>query len=71
MAEHLGHALRDGRWLAESLGPILIDLARYRGPAAHKVVASREEVIRWRQRILGIGCEGVLARLAGVQPLRG
>jgi len=30
----------------------------------------RSDVIRWRQRILGIGCEGVLGRLAGVGPLR-
>jgi hypothetical protein len=33
--------------------------------------AGRGDVIRWHQRILGIGREGVLARLAGVRPLRG
>jgi hypothetical protein len=67
MAEYLGRALRDGRWLAESLGPVLADFARYRNPAAHEAVAGRAFVSRWRQRILGIGCEGVLARLAGVR----
>ena len=66
MADYLARTLRDGRWLAESLGPVLADFARYRNPAAHEAVAGRADVIRWRQRILGIGCEGVLARLARV-----
>ena len=75
LAEHtarrnLGRTLRDGRWLAESLGPVLADFARYRNPAAHEAVAGRADVIRWRQRILGIGCEGVLAKLAGVGAAR-
>ena len=43
---------------------MLTDFARYRNPAAHEAVASRADVILWRQRTLGIGCEGVLARLA-------
>lgn len=95
MADYLGRTLRDGRWLAESLGPVLADFARYRNPAAHETVAGRADVIRWRggtrcrarscgrrkaaslgsqtppaQRILGIGCEGVLAKLAGVGAAR-
>ncbi len=70
MADYLGRTLAGGRWLAESLGPVLADFARYRNPAAHETVAGRADVIRWRQRILGIGCEGVLARLGGIQPLR-
>ena len=69
MADYLGRT-RDGRWLAESLGPVLADFARYRNPAAHEAVAGRADVIRWRQRILGIGCEGVLAKLAGVGATR-
>ena len=48
MADYLGRTLRDGRWLAESLGPVLADFARYRNPAAHEAVAGRADVIRWR-----------------------
>jgi hypothetical protein len=70
MAGYLGRTLRDGRWLAESVGPVLADFARYRNPAAHEAVAGRAFVSRWRQRSLGIGCEGVLARLARVGAAR-
>ncbi len=50
------------------VGPALVDFARYRNPAAHEAVAGRADVIRWRQRILGIGCEGVLVRLGMLKP---
>jgi len=48
MADYLGRTLRDGRWLAESLGPVLADFARYRNRAADEAVAGRADAIRWR-----------------------
>jgi len=70
MVEFLGRTLRDGRCLAESLGLVLADFARYRNPAVHESVAGRADAVRWRQRILGIGCEGALARMAGAGAVR-
>jgi len=56
----------DGRWFTEQLPPILEDLAKFRNAAAHSARRSRDEILRHRDSIVGVGCEGVLVRLASV-----
>lgn len=53
-----------GKWLAEELPYGLKPIVRMRNPAAHDALADPEEVKLRRRRILGIGCGGLLVRVA-------
>ncbi|MBI2407329.1 MAG: hypothetical protein HYV19_03365, partial [Gemmatimonadetes bacterium] len=64
--EYLAKHLTEGRWFTEQLPPILEDLARFRNPAAHAVRRSRDEVLPYRDRVVGVGTEGVLVTVARV-----
>ncbi len=67
-AQHLCTVLTDGRWLVEECAIALDGFVREaRNPAAHGDLVPREVVIRWRNRLLGVGCDGLLARLARVR----
>ncbi len=67
-ARHLAVVLKDGAWLVHDCATAVAGFAREaRNPAAHGDVVSRDVVIRWRDQLLGVGCEGVLPRLARVR----
>jgi len=38
-----------------------------RNPSAHADTVSHETILRWRNRLLGVGSEGVMGRLAKVR----
>ncbi len=68
--EFLNRALKrtlvNGDWFAASLPPILAELAAERNPAAHTTRVSREQAVARRNRLVGVGCEGVFAKLGKV-----
>jgi len=67
-AEHLSTVLRDGPWLVRECATAIDGFAREaRNPAAHGDIVARDVVIRWRDRLLGVGCEGLLPRLARIR----
>ena len=64
----LAAALTDGAWFTDQLAYVLLQLAQFRGPAAHHRRIGREEASHWRDQLMGIGCHGHLVRLAGIAP---
>jgi len=66
--EHLRRSLTDGAWLTGDFAVVLDGFAQEaRNDAAHGVPVDRAVVQRWRDRLLGVGCDGVLCRLARVK----
>lgn len=65
----LRQKLRHGGWFTGSLPAILDDVAQVRNPAAHGAEVKRDDVLRLRARMVGVGCVGSLVELAGVAPL--
>jgi hypothetical protein len=63
----LKRRLVDGNWFAANLPPILADLAGERNPAAHTGRVSRDRAIARRNRLVGVGCDGVFAALSRVR----
>lgn len=69
-ARHLASVLKDGVWLVEQCAAVVHAFAREaRNPASHGDVVQRDVVMHWRDQLLGVGCEGVLPRLARVRRL--
>ena len=66
--QHLTRSLENGSWYSAQLPPILDELARARNPGAHAVRVPRETAQRWRERLVGVGCQGVLVDLARCRP---
>jgi hypothetical protein len=62
--EGLGRVLDDRGWFRGSLPAILAELADARNPGAHSAVVDRATATHWRNRLVGIGCEGDLVSLA-------
>jgi hypothetical protein len=62
--EGLGRVLEDGRWIRDSFPAIATELAEVRNPGAHSAVIDRATAARWRDRLVGVGCEGDLVALA-------
>jgi hypothetical protein len=58
---------RDAVWLTTTLPQELEPLLKLRNPAAHDERITRERIAEWRQRILGIGCEGLLVRIVRIK----
>jgi hypothetical protein len=65
--EAIGQVMEEGRWMRESLPAILAEFADARNRAAHAAVVDRATATHWRNRLVGIGCEGDLVRLAKVR----
>ncbi|MEO8031643.1 MAG: hypothetical protein ABI765_12385, partial [Gemmatimonadota bacterium] len=59
--------LEHGDWFSGSIAPILKDFILVRNPGTHEERVSREIAVRWRNRLVGVGCEGVVAQLARVR----
>lgn len=66
--QFLATHLSEGRWFTEQLPAILDDLALFRNASAHASRRSRDDVLPFRDRIVGIGCEGILTTLTRVHP---
>lgn len=60
----------DANWLIGQVAPQLEGLRRLRNPAAHSETTGRVLVSEWRERVLGIGQEGLIVQLGRVR-LRG
>jgi hypothetical protein len=60
----------DARWLLGELPPQLESLAELRNPAAHSALLDRDAAVRLREQALGVGCEGLVVRVARAR-LRG
>ena len=54
----------DAKWLLGELPPQLESLAELRNPAAHSALLDRDRAVRLREQVMGIGCEGLVVRLA-------
>ncbi len=65
LIEHLCSTLADGGWLTTTCAAVVDQFAEQaRNPAAHGESVPRDVVLRWRNRLLGVGSESVLVRLA-------
>jgi hypothetical protein len=60
-------AFNDGAWLTQSLAALLDALAELRNDAAHAVHATRDDILNYRNQILGVGTMSVLSQLARVR----
>ncbi len=68
LAGHLCKVLKDGAWFTREFAVILDNFtSEVRNPASHGEVVSRETIVRWRNRLLGVGAESVMCRLAKVR----
>lgn len=65
---HLRRVLTEGAWSTGEFPVILDAFAKEaRNLAAHGETVPRATILRWRDRLLGVGVEGVLCRLAKVR----
>ncbi len=64
LGAYLRRSLSDGAWFTAEFAAILDELARVRNPAAHGQMVPNATVIQWRNRLLGVGSDAVLTRLA-------
>jgi hypothetical protein len=64
LREGLGRVLDDARWIRETFPPVLAALAEVRNDASHVTAIDRETATHWRNRLVGVGCEGELVALA-------
>lgn len=65
--DYLRKKLERGDWFASSLPAILEELAVCRNPAAHGGSLAREQIVRVRNRLVGVGHKGDLLDLAQVR----
>lgn len=63
LVEGVNGALKDRGWFAGSLPVILDEFVGVRNPAVHEARVDRATALHWRNRLLGVGCEGDLVRL--------
>lgn len=67
LGDHLRRVLDEGAWFTGEFAVTIDGFAdEARNPAAHGEPVARATVLRWRDRLLGVGCEGVMPRLARV-----
>ena len=64
---HLRKVLENGAWFTGPFAAIVDAFAAARNPSAHGEVVPRDEVVRWRNQLLGVGGESVIAQLAMVR----
>jgi len=63
LVQHLGARLENGSWFSGQLPSILDNLATARNPGSHVARVTRDLAQRWRDRLIGVGCQGVLVEL--------
>lgn len=57
---------KDAEWFAVSWPPVVAQVATYRNAAGHGGTERRKVAGAFRARLLGIGCESDMVRLAKV-----
>ena len=68
LAAHLRRTLDGGNWLTAEFAAVLdAFVEEARNPAAHGKALSRETIIHWRNRLLGVGFDSILVRLANTR----
>ena len=70
LSEGLQRVLDNGSWFVGSLPAILDDFRNVRNEGAHVSRVDRSVGVRWRDRLLGVGCVGDFIELAKVQTRR-
>lgn len=63
----LRKVLENGAWLTGDFATVIDAFADARNPAAHGSALDRETVVMWRNRLLGVGAESVVGKLATVR----
>lgn len=66
LGEYLRKALHLGAWFTSDFAAFADGFAEARNPAAHGETVLRETVVQWRNRLLGVGAEGIVGKLAAV-----
>ena len=67
LGEHLRRVLEHGAFFTGEFAVVLDAFAQARNPAAHGDTISRDKVVQWRDRLLGVGADSVIRRLAEVR----
>lgn len=70
LGKHLRSVLENGAWFTAEFAAIVDEFAFARNQSAHGGTITRESVMYWRDRLLGVGGESVIGKLATVR-LRG
>ena len=70
LSRALTSRLEQGSWFTAQLPAVLGGLAEVRNAGVHSARVDRATATRWRDQLLGVGCEGELVRLAKVRPRR-
>ncbi|HXH05351.1 MAG TPA: hypothetical protein VNI83_02055 [Vicinamibacterales bacterium] len=65
--EALARRLHHGPWFANQLPAVLDRFAEVRNEGTHAARIDRDTATHWRDRLLGVGCEGVFVELARVR----
>ena len=64
---HFRKVLENGAWFTGPFAAIVDAFAAARNPSAHGEGVPREIVVHWRNQLLGVGGESVMAQLAMVR----
>ena len=67
LGTYLRRVVENGAWFTGAFPAIIDEFAVARNPAAHGEWVERETVIGWRNRMLGVGVDSVIGRLAAVR----
>ena len=70
LSQALVARLEQGTWFTAQLPAVLGALAEVRNTGVHESRVDRATATRWRDQLLGVGCEGELVRLARVRVKR-
>lgn len=62
--QELAARLEHGSWFANQMPAIIDEFRQVRNDGAHARVIDRATAAYWRARLIGVGCEGELVRLA-------
>jgi hypothetical protein len=65
--KEVGALLRPNRWFVEGFPSVADAFREVRNPGVHAEVIDRATAIRWRNQLVGVGCEGDLVKLAAVR----
>jgi hypothetical protein len=67
LGQYLRRVLENGAWFTGDFAAVIDSFADARNPAAHGSALDRETVMMWRNRLLGVGAESVVGKLALVR----
>ncbi len=70
MQKQFRQQLENGDWFVDQFPAILRQLAELRNAGVHRDQISREAIVRLRDALVGVGCQGALVELAKVRTKR-